>query len=278
MSGDDVALTLPVTDHACSLRLQDRRAVVTGAAGGIGRAIAVGVAAAGATVVCVDLNGEGAAAVAAEICRQGNKAVGFGADLTDYDAVELALERSLDVMGGVDLLLANAGGLRDGTGVWDEWGGRTPFLKLTPTTWSRMIDQNLTTAFFSGLVFARQMAKLAGGAVVFTSSQLAEVVRPGLTHYASAKGGLRQLVKGMAVELASDGIRVNAIAPGPTLTDASSQFNERPEVREEHARATPLGRLAMPSEMVGAAVFLASDEASFVTGTTILVDGGYTII
>jgi glucose 1-dehydrogenase len=101
------------------------------------------------------------------------------------------------------------------------------------------------------------------------------VVRPGLAHYASAKGAIRQLVRGMAVDLAEHGIRVNAIAPGPTLTPANREFFARTEVAETNLRLVPLGRVAEPREMVGAAVFLASDEAGYVTGTTLFVDGGY---
>jgi NAD(P)-dependent dehydrogenase (short-subunit alcohol dehydrogenase family) len=113
--------------------------------------------------------------------------------------------------------------------------------------------------------------------IVFTGSQLAEVVRPGLAHYSAAKGGLKQLMRGMAVDLARHGIRVNAVAPGATWTEANRPYFSRPDVAEANRRLIPLGRLAQPEEMVGAAVYLASDEASFVTGATLLVDGGYTL-
>jgi len=191
------------------------------------------------------------------------------ADLTDVGEVERMHAAALDAFGGVDLLVANAGGSR---------GEMVPFLELEPDVWRRMIDRNLTTVYYSSLVCARQMAANGGGAIVVTSSQLSEVARPGMGHYAAAKGGVRQLVKVMAVDLAPHGIRVNAMAPGPTLTPGNRAMFERPEVAEANLRTIPLGRVADPEEMVGAVVYLASDEASFTTGATIFVDGGYTIL
>ena len=250
-------------------RLAGRRAVVTGAAGGIGRALALGAAAEGAAVVCADVDSEGAGATAAMVAAEGGRASAQGGDLADFRAAETLLEAAVAFLGGVDVLFANAGGSR---------GETVPFLELDPEAWRRMLDRNLTSAFNCGLVFARHLAASGGGAIVFTSSQLSEVTRPGLSHYSAAKGGVRQLMRGMAVDLAPHGVRVNAIAPGPTLTPGNREFFERPEVREANLRLVPLGRLAEPAEMVGAAVFLASDSASYVTGATIFVDGGYTIV
>jgi NAD(P)-dependent dehydrogenase (short-subunit alcohol dehydrogenase family) len=141
-----------------------------------------------------------------------------------------------------------------------------------------VIDDNLTSAFYVGLVFGRAMARQGRGAIVFTGSQLTEVVRPGLSHYAVAKGGLRQLVRAMAVDLAPYGVRVNAFAPGPTRVPANEEFFTNSEMAVETKRQVPLGRMGEPSEMVGAAVLLASDEASFITGEMIMVDGGFTLI
>lgn len=237
--------------------------MVTGAAGGIGRALALGMAREGAAVACLDIDAEGAAAVAQEV---GGPAI--ACDVTDPDAVAGSLAQAVAALGGVDLLVANAGGSQ---------GEVVPFLELDLGRWHTMLDRNLTGAFTCGLVYARHMAAAGGGAIVFTSSQLSELVRPGMAHYAAAKGGLRQLVKGMSLDLAPHGIRVNALAPGPTATPGTRAMFERPENVAFHQRRIPLGRVAEPEEMVGACVFLASDEASYVTGTTLFVDGGYTI-
>jgi NAD(P)-dependent dehydrogenase (short-subunit alcohol dehydrogenase family) len=242
--------------------------VVTGAARGIGRALAVGIAAEGAAVACLDVDEQGAQDAAREVEDRGGRAVAVPCDVTDLGAVEAALAAAVGGLGPIDLLVANAGGSR---------GEVVPFLDLDAATWRRMIDRNLTGAFHCGLVFARHMAASGGGSIVFVSSQLSEVVRPGMSHYAAAKGGLRQLVRGMAVDLAAAGLRVNALAPGPTATPGNSPLFSRPQVEAHHRARIPLGRVAEPEEMVGACVFLASDEASFVTGTTLFVDGGYTV-
>ena len=249
-------------------RLEGRRAIVTGAAGGIGSALARGVAREGAMVACVDMAGavEG---VAASIDDVGGEAISVTADLTDLEQVERMHAVALDAFGVVDLLIANAGGSR---------GEMIPFLELEPDAWRSMVDRNLTSVYYCSLVCARGMAARGGGSIVITSSQLSEVARPGMGHYAAAKGGVRQLVKAMAVDLAPHGIRVNAMAPGPTLTPGNRAMFERPEVAEANLRTIPLGRVADPEEMVGAVVYLASDEASFTTGATLFVDGGYTIL
>jgi NAD(P)-dependent dehydrogenase (short-subunit alcohol dehydrogenase family) len=251
------------------VRLEGRRAVVTGAAGGIGGALAHGFAREGASVVCLDIDGNGAETVAESIARTGTLAGGWHCDVTDPSAVQDALRLSIEFMGGVDILCANAGGSR---------GEMVPFLSLDLDAFRRMIDRNLTSVYVCGYVFGNHMAEHGGGAVVVTSSQLGEVVRPGMSHYAAAKGGVKQLVKGMAVDLAAHGIRVNAIAPGPTLTPGNRKMFERQDVRDANLNTIPLKRIAEPEEMVGAALYLASDEASFTTGATLLVDGGYTLL
>lgn len=251
------------------VKLQGKRAVVTGAAGGIGSAIARGLAREGASVVCLDLEAERVDEVASSIAATGARAWGLRCDVTDEDDVGASVARTVELMGGVDILCANAGGSR---------GETIPFLSLDLETFRRMVDRNLTSVFLCCSAFGKVMAKDGGGAIVVTSSQLGEVARPGMAHYSAAKGGVKQLVKAMAVDLASAGIRVNAMAPGPTLTPGNREMFERPEVREANLRTIPLARIAEPDEMVGAVVYLASDEASFTTGATLLVDGGYTIL
>jgi NAD(P)-dependent dehydrogenase (short-subunit alcohol dehydrogenase family) len=220
-------------------------------------------------VACVDIDDDGVKDVSASIERAGGNAISIVADVTDLEQVERMNETACDAFGAVDLLVANAGGSR---------GEMIPFLELEPHDWRRMIDRNLTSVYLCSLVCARQMASNGVGTIVVISSQLSEVARPGMGHYAAAKGGVRQLVKAMAVDLAPHGIRVNAMAPGPTLTPGNRAMFERPDVAEVNRRTIPLGRVADPEEMVGAVVYLASDEASFTTGTTVFVDGGYTIL
>ncbi|HSK91354.1 MAG TPA: SDR family oxidoreductase [Euzebyales bacterium] len=249
--------------------LAGARAVVTGAARGIGRAVAVGLAGRGADVACLDIDAEGAGETAAAVEEAGSRAVALTCDVTDWDAVQEAAGRASDALGDVDVLVTNAGG---------SVGDACHFLDLEPERWHRMVDRNLTATFYSALAFARLMARPGGRrAIVCISSQLSEVVRPELAHYCSAKGGVRQLVRAMAVDLASHGIRVNAVAPGPTWTPGTRALFERPEVRERNERTIPLGRLAQPEEMVGAVAYLASPDAAYVTGATLFVDGGYTL-
>lgn len=249
-------------------QLHGKRAVVTGAAHGIGRALALGIAGEGARVACLDVDLEGARRTAGAARERGAHAVALPCDVTDYAAVEAARTLAVEALGGADLLVANAGGSR---------GEVVPFLELDPAAWRRMLDRNLTGAFHCGLLFGRHMAAAGGGAMVYVSSQQSETVRPGMAHYAASKGGLRQLVRGMAVDLAPRGVRVNAIAPGPTATPGNADFFEQPETVAYHRQRIPLGRVAQPDEMVGACVFLGSDAASYVTGTTLFVDGGYTV-
>ncbi len=245
-------------------RLAGRTIVVTGAARGIGAAIAHGVAAAGATVACIDVDEDGARSTAAGL----EDAFALGCDLTDFAAVE-AVGRDVHTrLGRIDGLVTAAGGSR---------GEARPFLDIDPAEWHAMIDRNLTSTFHTALVFARLMAPEGAGSIVLVSSQLSGVVRPGLAHYGAAKGAVNQLVRGMAVDLGPAGVRVNAIAPGPTETPGNADWFARPDIQEQHARQIPLGRVALPEEMAGAAVHLLSEESSYTTGAIILIDGGYTL-
>jgi NAD(P)-dependent dehydrogenase (short-subunit alcohol dehydrogenase family) len=244
------------------------RVVVTGAGRGIGRAISVGMASRGADVACLDLDGEAARDTAALVEDTGSRAMALTCDVSDWDAVQAAAEHTSEALGGVDVLVTNAGGSA---------GDACHFLDMDPERWHRMVDRNLTSTFYTALAFARHMARAEQGAIVCISSQLSEVVRPSLAHYCAAKGGVRQLVRAMAVDLVSHNIRVNAVAPGPTWTPGSEPLFSRPEVRERNERSIPMGRLARAEEMVGAVAYLASPDASYVTGATIFVDGGYTL-
>lgn len=247
------------------MRLRDRHIVVTGAGQGIGRAIARGLAREGARVVCSDIRGAAAAAAAEEIAATGGAAIGVAVDVRDLASVEALLEQAQSRFGRIHAVFANAGGSY----------ARKPFLELTPADWETDRSLNLDGAFNTGLVFARHMAVQGGGSIIFTSSQLSEVARPSLVPYCAAKGGVRMLARAMAIDLAAYGIRVNCLAPGPTLSERLIA-RHTPESLASEAKLMPLGRMGQPDDMVGAAIFLASDESSFVTGTTLFVDGGYT--
>ena len=156
---------------------------------------------------------------------------------------------------------------------------RIDFLDVDAETWDRVIAVNLTGMFHLGQAAARQMVKQGGGgSIVNVTSQLAEVARPERAAYVASKGGARSLTHAMAVDLAPRGIRVNAIAPGPTLTGLTRANYIEAGAREATEAMIPLGRIGQPDDLVGAVLFLASDESLWVTGSTVTVDGGYLTI
>jgi NAD(P)-dependent dehydrogenase (short-subunit alcohol dehydrogenase family) len=249
--------------------MDGRHAVVTGSARGIGRALALGLAAEGALVECLDLDAAGAAATA-QLVRNGlgRAGGGYGVDLAEPGQVQTVLDAIADERGPVDVLVTAAGGAA---------GDRTAFLDLTLQRWEEMQRRNVTTTFVTCSTFARHFVDQGAGSIVAISSMSAEVGTANLSHYSAAKGAVRQLVRSMAVELAPHGVRVNAVAPGATRTPANAEvLASLPEDNPLISR-TPLGRYAEADELVGAVVYLASDEASFTTGTTIAVDGGFTV-
>lgn len=241
---------------------------MTGAGSGIGRAIAAGFAGEGARVACADIRGGRAEAAAEEIRASGGQALAIAVDVSERSQVEAMLERTLDRFGAVDVLVSAAG-----------ISARAPFLDVADEDWDRVLAVNLKGLYLCGQVVGRHMADRGRGAIINVTSQLSEVAQAHCAPYLAAKGGGRMLTKAMAVDLAASGVRVNALAPGLTNTDLSPRDTE--EGRRyvvETCRHIPMGRPAEPGEMVGAAIYLASGEASYVTGTTLVVDGGYLAI
>lgn len=246
------------------MRLSERHIVVTGAGTGIGKAIARGLAREGAGVVCAGRKAETLAETVKRVTADGGQAVAVPTDIRDMASVERLLTEAIRHFGRVHAVIANAGGSLS----------VKPFLELTGEDWAADRTTNLDGAFNTGLVFARHMAREGGGNIVFVSSQLSEVARPNHSAYCAAKGGVRMLARAMAIDLAGYRIRVNCLAPGPVLVERMAK-RHTPDSMEREKRLIPLGRMGDPEEMVGAAVFLASDESAFVTGTTIFVDGGF---
>jgi glucose 1-dehydrogenase len=249
-------------------RVEGKAALVAGAGGGIGGAGAEALAREGAAVLCADLDGGAAEAAAGRIRAGGGRAAGLGLDVRDRAAVDASVAMAVREFGRLDILLDCAGISHRGN-----------FLELDPAVWDRIIAVNLTGMFYLGQAAARQMiTQGSGGSIINVTSQLAEVARPERAAYVASKGGGRSLTHAMAVDLAAHGIRVNAIAPGPTLTGLTRASYADPEARRATEALIPLGRLGQPGDLIGAVLFLASDESCWVTGSTVTVDGGYLAI
>ena len=246
-------------------RVQGKVALVAGAGGGIGGAAAEGLAREGAAVACADIDGAAAEAATARIRTAGSRATAIALDVRDRSAVDGAVAATVREFGRLDLLLDCAGVSHRGS-----------FLDLDHSEWERVMAVNLTGMFHIGQAAARQMVRQGGGgSIINVTSQLAEVARPERAAYIASKGGGRSLTQAMALDLAAHGIRVNAIAPGPTLTGLTRASYADPERRRATIAQIPLGRLGDPQDLLGAILFLASNESLWVTGSTVTVDGGY---
>ncbi len=247
-------------------RLDGRVALVTGGTKGLGRVIAEALAGAGASVAISARNGEAAAQVALEIATQGGRAsIGIGADVSVAVQVEAMVERTIKELGAVDILVNNAG-----------INIRGPIEDLTESDWDAVIDTNLKGPWLCSRAVARQMKARKWGRVINVSSMLGEISMPGRTPYASSKGGLTLMTKTLALEWARDGINVNALCPGPFATEINTPLLNDPAARAQMEANVPLGRWGDPIELGPAAIFLASDASSFMTGATLFIDGGYT--
>ncbi len=251
----------PAPPYADLFRLDGRRAVVVGAGGGIGREAARALAAQGASVVCADVTQEQAEETARMTERRDCEVRAL--DVLDTDAVERAA-RSLFPF---DVLV-----FTPATNV------RKRLLDYTTEELDRVVDLNLRASFSLVRAFGRQMASRGRGSIIGFSSIRAFTVEPGQGVYAATKAGLVQLLRTAAAELASCGVRVNAIAPGVVETPLTRQIAADPGWRAAYADKSALRRWAQPWELAGAVVFLASDASSFVTGSVLTVDGGWTAV
>lgn len=248
--------------------LSGRTAVVTGGGRGIGAAIARGLAAQGAAVIVADRDRETATATAHGIREAGGEAASVVTDVTNAASLSAALDEAEHRFGNFAILVNNAG-----------MSQRTPAEDYGEADFDRMMDLNVKGVFRSMQEAARRwIAAGTPGAIVNLASFAGIRADPLSAPYAASKGAVVQLTRTCAVEWAGHGIRVNAIGPGYTRTEMTAPALEEPETAAKVVARTPLGRVAEPSEMAGAAVFLASDAASYVTGHLLMVDGGWSIL
>ncbi|PYN28160.1 MAG: short-chain dehydrogenase [Candidatus Rokuibacteriota bacterium] len=244
------------------MRLQGRIAAITGGALGIGRATARLFAAEGATVALGDVDVAGAEAVAKEIVAGGGRALAVGMDVGDAGQVRDFVDRVVSELGRLDVMFANAGIAHS-----------APFLEHPEAEWHRVLRVNLSGVFFCCQAAARQMVRQGGGRIIATASINGFRGVENLVGYNVAKAGVIELTKTMAVELAKHHIAVNAIAPAQIDTRLTRSLPE--EARRRRVDRIPMGRFGDVDEVARAALFLASDDASYVTGHTLAVDGGY---
>lgn len=248
-------------------RLAGKRALVTGAASGFGKEIARRFVAEGAKVAIVDLNEDGAKGVAKEL---GDASVAVRCDVAKGDDVEAAVRAARDAFGGVDIVVNNAG-----------WSHRNqPLLEVDEETFRKVYDINVLSIFHMTRAIVPHWREAGGGVMINVGSTAGIRPRPGLTWYNSSKGAVNLMTKSLAVELAPDRIRVCGLAPVMGATALLETFMGMPDTPENRARfisTIPLGRLCEPQDMANAALFLASDEAEFITGVILEVDGGRTI-
>jgi len=242
-------------------QLINQIAVVTGAGRGIGRAIALKFAAEGADVVCVSRTQENSEKVATEIRALGRKAWAHAVDVADAAAVNDAADKILTEAGKVDILVNNAGVTRDGL-----------LMRMSDADWDTVLDTNLKGAFLVTKAFVRAMMKARTGRIINISSVIGLIGNAGQCNYAASKAGLIGFTQSAARELASRGITVNAIAPGFIETDMTAEL--KPEMREALLKQIPLACLGNAEDIAGAALYLASPAARYVTGQVLTVDGG----
>lgn len=247
------------------MRLQGKVAIVTGSATGIGRACAIAMAREGASVA-IDYIGapDDANGVVAEIEKAGGKAIAVEADISQADQVQNLIDETVRQLGRLDIMQNNAG-----------WEKKVPFLDMPFEIYQRTIAINLTGTWLGSQFAARQMVKQGdGGRIINTSSVHEDLPMPTNAPYCAAKGGIRMLMRTVAVELAPHKITVNNIAPGAIYTPIDADIQANPQLEKQLLDEIPLHRWGQPEEVAALAVFLSSDDAAYITGSTYFIDGG----
>ncbi len=253
----------------CIMRiLSDKVAIVTGASSGIGRATAKLFASEGASVVVVARREKLLNTLVDEIRAAEGRAIAVAGDVTDENTAQLAVRTAEAEFGGLDIAFNNAGIL----------GDMSPVLEMSLASWNKVLASNLTSGFMGAKHQVPAMMKRGSGSIIFTSSFVGYTAgMPNMCHYATSKAGLIGLTKSLAGELGTYGIRVNAVVPGGTDTPMASEFGDAPETVEFVRQMHAFKRIAEPEEIAQAALFLASNSSSFVTGSAMLADGGVSI-
>ncbi len=241
--------------------LEGKKAVVTGAGRGIGRAIALALAGHGSDVAVLDMDEAGAGETAGLIERTGRKSLALGVNVSSLTAVEEAINKILDLWSSIDIVVNNAGITRDNL-----------LVRMKEDEWDSVIAVNLKGSFNLSKAVARSMMKQRSGCIVNIASIIGMMGNAGQANYAASKGGLIALTKSLAKEMAPRGIRVNAVAPGFIATDMTDKIPEK--LRDEMVSAIPLGRMGEPDDIAAVVSFLTSPSASYITGQVIVVDGG----
>jgi len=247
--------------------LSGKVAIVTGGNQGIGLAISRGLAQAGAEVIIANRRAEEGAKAAEALKKEGLKATSIPTDVRDESSIAAMVTKVMANYGKIDILVNNAGVIV-----------RKPAEELTREDWDYIMDINLKGVFFCCQIAGREMIKRKKGKIINISSDASQRATPERSVYATSKAGVSHLTRGLAVEWAKYNINVNAIGPGPTITPLNEKyFGENPEKLQQTIESIPLGRMGDTSDYMGAAVFLASEASNFVTGQTLLVEGGTTI-